>query len=259
MPNRLVHLFHWNADEADDLATLLRDAGFETSAAASPAEALGMLRHRCPDALVISLLRAPATGRDVALHVRKSPTTRRLPLVFIEGAPEKTDQLRHLLPDARFTNRQRLGWTVEQAMAHPPKNPVVPSSVFAGYAGVPLAKKLGIREEFRVILAGAPPGFEKTLGRLPRGTTLRRRARGPCDLVIWFSRQRADVERRIGRMGELAGRGGLWLAWPKQASGENSDLTQPVVREIGLAAGLVDYKICSIDSTWSGLRFTRRK
>ena len=67
------------------------------------------------------------------------------------------------------------------------------------------------------------------------------------------------LKRRVKSLGARAGRGGLWIAWPKQASGVKSDLTQPVVRRIGLASGLVDYKVCAIDATWSGLRFTVRK
>jgi CheY-like chemotaxis protein len=259
MPNRRVHLCHWNSGEAGELADQLREAGFDTLVATAPAEAMDLLRRKLPDALVISLLRAPASGRDMALYLRKTTFTRRVPLVFIEGDPVKTDQVRRLLPDALFTTPEQLDRAVERALVQAPRDPVVPASVFAGYAGTPLPKKLGIREGSRVILAGAPAGFEETLGRLPRGVTLRRRARPPCDLVIWFSRQRAEVERRIESMGELAGRDGLWVSWPKKASGVKSDLTQAVVREIGLAAGLVDYKVCSIDSTWSGLRFTRRK
>lgn len=56
-----------------------------------------------------------------------------------------------------------------------------------------------------------------------------------------------------------AGAGGLWIAWPKRASGVASDMTQNVARETGLAFGLVDYKVCAIDATWSGLKFARRK
>ena len=51
----------------------------------------------------------------------------------------------------------------------------------------------------------------------------------------------------------------LWIAWPKKSSAMESDLSQQIVREAGLAAGLVDFKICAIDETWSGLKFTRRK
>ena len=62
----------------------------------------------------------------------------------------------------------------------------------------------------------------------------------------------------MGKLGEFAGSDGLWIAWPKRASGVSSDLSQTVVRQIGLSAGLVDYKVCSIDETWSALRFTVR-
>ncbi|MGH9328997.1 MAG: DUF3052 domain-containing protein, partial [Vicinamibacterales bacterium] len=53
--------------------------------------------------------------------------------------------------------------------------------------------------------------------------------------------------------------GGLWIAWPKKASGVPSDLTEDVLREVILPTGLVDVKVCAIDQTWSGLKFTRRK
>jgi len=259
MPNRHVHLLHWNSTETAELATPIVEAGFEVTVSHRPDRALARIRREPPDALLISLLRAPATGRDLALHLRITAATRRIPLVFIEGDPQKTDLVRRLLPDARFAPRDRLAREVTRAIAEPPANPVVPESVFAGYAGTPLPKKLGIREGSTVILAGAPDGFEQNLDTLPRGVTFRRRARGRCDLLIWFSRTRADLERRIDPMGQLAGRDGLWVAWPKKTSGVRSDLTQNIVRETGLAAGLVDYKVCSIDNTWSGLRFTRRR
>ena len=51
----------------------------------------------------------------------------------------------------------------------------------------------------------------------------------------------------------------MWLIWPKKASGVKSDLDGNVVRNTGLAAGWVDFKVCSIDDTWSGLAFKRRK
>ena len=110
-----------------------------------------------------------------------------------------------------------------------------------------------------MLLGCAPDDFEKTLGDLPEGVTLRRRAGGRNDLLIWFARSRAELERRVARIGEQAGRGGLWIVWAKKASGVSGDLTQAIVRRTGLAAGLVDYKVCAVDETWSGLRFTRRK
>ena len=129
----------------------------------------------------------------------------------------------------------------------------------AGYSGTPLPKKLGIKENATVALVNAPRGFGKTLGDLPDGAVLREGARGKPDLVIWFVAQRKDLDRRLGTMSTLFGRDGLWIAWPKKASGVATDVTENDVRREGLAAGLVDYKICAIDATWSGLKFARRK
>ena len=60
-------------------------------------------------------------------------------------------------------------------------------------------------------------------------------------------------------MTERAEKAGLWIIWPKKSSGVESDLSQTVVREVAMATGLVDFKVCSVDKTWSGLRFTRKK
>ncbi|MBO0726577.1 MAG: DUF3052 domain-containing protein [Blastocatellia bacterium] len=147
-------------------------------------------------------------------------------------------------------------------MAKPVASPVVPASNLAGYSGTPLPKKLGVKPNSTVALLGAPKDFEKTLGSLPEGVKLKKRADETCDLIIWFVRIRAELYGRIKEMSELtgdAGADGLWIAWPKRASGVASDMTENVVRETGLASGLVDYKICAIDPTWSGLKFARRK
>jgi hypothetical protein len=148
---------------------------------------------------------------------------------------------------------------LKQAIAKPPASPVVPASNLAGYSGTPLPKKLGVKPHSTVALVGAPKDFEKTLGELPEGVRLKKRADRACDLIIWFVRMRAELYDRVKEMGELTGAGGLWIAWPKQASGVASDMTQNVVRETGLTSGLVDYKVCAIDATWSGLKFARRK
>ena len=128
-----------------------------------------------------------------------------------------------------------------------------------------MANQLAIRawtqpgDELICDLVDAPPGFRDTLGTLPEGVELIEGTGGRCDLTLWFTRSRQDLEDAMGQMVTQAGRGPLWIAWPKKASKLASDLSQQSVRETGLAAGLVDYKICSIDVTWSGLLFTRRK
>jgi hypothetical protein len=129
----------------------------------------------------------------------------------------------------------------------------------AGYSGAPLPKKLGIREGDRVALLDAPDGFERTLGELPDGVATRTSARGSVDVVVFFSASRSALERRFASLARaIFPDGGLWIAWPKRASGLETDLTEDVVREIALEVGLVDNKVCAIDDTWSGLRLVYR-
>jgi hypothetical protein len=129
----------------------------------------------------------------------------------------------------------------------------------AGYSGTPLPKKLGIRPSARLGLIGAPDEFAVALGPLPEDVRVRRTARGPLDVVVAFFVARAALERRLPALrAALDPAGGLWIAWPKRASGVATDLTESLVRELGLAAGLVDNKVCAIDQVWSGLRFVYR-
>jgi hypothetical protein len=130
----------------------------------------------------------------------------------------------------------------------------------AGYSGTPLVRKLGIKPEARLGLIGAPEGFDRTLGQLPDGVRVRRRLGGqPFDVIVAFFDARAGLVRRLPALARaLDPAGGLWIAWPKQASGVPTDLTDNVVRGVGLAGGLVDNKVCAIDETWSGLRLVYR-
>jgi hypothetical protein len=129
----------------------------------------------------------------------------------------------------------------------------------AGYSGTPLHRKLGIREGSRVLLVAAPAGFSAVLGDVPAGVELV--ARGACevDVVVLFVLDRMSLHEQFGSLAaQLQPAGGLWVAWPKRASGMATDLDENAVRELGLAAGLVDNKVCAIDATWSGLRFVWR-
>jgi hypothetical protein len=133
------------------------------------------------------------------------------------------------------------------------------SGPVSGYSGTPLPRKLGIKPEARLALINAPAGFGDTLGELPPGVIVRRRAAAGCDVIVAFCRNRAQLERGLPQWrAALDEAGGLWIAWPKRASGIETDLGDGVVRELGLAAGLVDNKVCAIDATWSGLRFVYR-
>jgi hypothetical protein len=130
----------------------------------------------------------------------------------------------------------------------------------AGYSGTPLVRKLGIKADARLGLIGAPDGFDGTLGELPPGVDVRRRLGGhPFDVIVAFFDRRNAFERRLPALaGALDPAGGLWIAWPKRASGVPTDVTENVVRDLGLDAGLVDNKVCAVDQVWSGLRLVYR-
>ena len=133
----------------------------------------------------------------------------------------------------------------------------------AGYSGTPLDRKLGIKPGLRVAFPDAPDDFLETLGALPDsleiiaapfGTKIRE-----LDLVVLFTMARSDLaERFLVLAGKLNPSGMLWVAWPKKTSGVATDLDENVVRDFGLSVGLVDTKVCAIDSTWSGLKFVIR-
>ena len=129
----------------------------------------------------------------------------------------------------------------------------------AGYSGTPLPKKLGIKPGHRVLLLSAPDGFDETLGELPEGVQVGRAARGTADVIVSFHTERADLARRMPKLREaMDPAAGLWIAWPKKAAQIETDLSFEAVQEIGLDAGLVDNKSCSIDESWQALRFVYR-
>ena len=130
----------------------------------------------------------------------------------------------------------------------------------AGYSGTPLPKKLGIKAGHRVAFPGAPPQFAAALGELADQVLVADGEGGaPLDVVVFFTKRLDDARAAFPRLGPaVAPAGALWIAWPKRASGVATDVTEDRVREAGLAAGMVDVKVCTIDETWSGLKFVHR-
>jgi hypothetical protein len=131
----------------------------------------------------------------------------------------------------------------------------------AGYSGTPLPQKLGLKPGARFGVVKPPADFASTLGALPPGVAARPVAAGKTtyDVIVCFAPTMAEVVRRIPELKRrLDPAGGLWMAWPKRASGMPTDVSENDVRARGLAAGLVDNKVCAIDQVWSGLRFVYR-
>jgi hypothetical protein len=255
-----ICLLHWNETEALERLQSLQSAGFTAyhSALAGP-PLMRQLRENPPSAIVIDLTRLPSHGREVGAALRAAKATRFIPLIFAGGEAEKVARIRDLLPDAVFTTWEKIATALQFALANPPVNPVAPSSSMDAYAGQPLVKKLGIKAGMKVALMNEPADFRQTVGSLPENAHFQEDALAGCSLAIWFIRSRADLNQALQISTDADGLQSVWLAWPKKASGFSTDLTQPVVRETGLARGWVDYKICAIDAVWSGLLFTRRK
>jgi hypothetical protein len=255
-----IYLLHWNEAEAAERVERLRAAGFEAypSTLAGP-PLLRQLRLDPPDAIVIDLTRLPSHGREVGAALRAAKATRFIPLIFVGGEPEKVARVRTLLPDAVYTAWEGIGPAVQTAITHPPADPVAPASSMDAYAGQPLPKKLGIKAGIAIALVNAPPGFRQLLDPMPDGVQFRSDSAEGCEMAIWFVRSQVELAQAVQNASGLDKLLSLWLAWPKKASALSTDLTQQVVREAGLTNDWVDYKICAIDSTWSGLLFARRK
>lgn len=122
---------------------------------------------------------------------------------------------------------------------------------------VALTTKLGIVEQSTLVLLHRPPGFDLAL---PTTVKVRHRATGRADVVISFCTTLSTFERQLPAIGTMIfPSGALWVAWPKRSSGLPTDISDHELRDVALPKGLVDNKVCAIDSTWTALRFVWRR
>jgi hypothetical protein len=254
-----VQLFHWKEAEVPERLERLKSAGFSPSWCDLSNKAAQSKSASLPNAYVIDLSRLPSHGKAVAMALRQSKKSRLIPLVFVEGEAEKVAGIKKLFPDATYSTWRGIKSAIGRAIARPNSQPVVPVSESGAYSGTPLPKKLGLGPGSKVAILNAPKGFSQRLEPLPDGAIVRGHLRGEWDLAICFFKTPAELDRRLDALAKSIGNGGLWIAWPKKASGVATDLSEGVVRKLALAAGLVDYKVCAIDDVWSGLKFARNK
>jgi len=132
--------------------------------------------------------------------------------------------------------------------------------MLAGYSSTPLAKKLGIKDGYRVRAEGAPAHYRDLLHPLPEGVTISNRLTTHIQLWHLFVKRRSVLEKRLPKINEqLADDAILWISWYKKSSGYATDITEDTLREVALPMGLVDVKVCAVDENWSGLKLVRRK
>jgi hypothetical protein len=253
-----AYLIHWNSEEAKPRASILRRSGFRTTHILPKGmPSLKIIAEKPGSVVVIDLSRLPSQGRDIAILLRRNGRTRHIPLVFADGEPDKLPGIKKHLPDATYSTWNKIGAALKRALKAKKEDLVVPKSSLAGYSGTPLPAKLGIKPNSTIALINAPEDFSRTLGRLPKNVTLVRNPRGKQQLTLWFATSLDDYQSQIRILAALSER--MWVIWPKKSSGISTDMSEQTVRDVGLAIGLVDYKVCAVDSTWSGLLFTHRK
>jgi CheY-like chemotaxis protein len=251
-----LRLIHWNAAEAAPYLTVLKEAGHrvEYSPEFSP-QLMREWRSAPPDAFIIDLSRRASHGREIAIALRQSKAARGIPLLFCEGEEENVAKTRALLPDAAFCKFSRLKSTLRAATRSAPKAPTVPVAMMDRYAGRTTAQKLGIRSGATVALLDAGRDMPAALGELPEGVTF---VETGGAVTLCFATDSHELRRQISNLRSLAAQTKLWICWKKGKSAEGG-VTERLVRETGIALGLVDYKICSVSEVWSGLLFAARR
>ncbi len=250
-----IRLLHWKSEEAQAAVQLLESGGFQVDYDAEYSSSrMREWRLNPPTAFVIDLTRLPSHGREIAIALRQSPRTRHVPIVFCGGEAEKLERIREALPDAAYCTTKNLLKTLKAA--RPLDMPAQPAAMMNRFGHRTAAQKLGIIQGTKVTALNAPRNVCKILGELPAGAEITEQDGA---LTLCFVHSVDEVRSDISRVRDLAATTKLWILWSKKGSTSHAGVTERLVREIGIDLGLVDYKICSINSVWSGMLFARRK
>jgi CheY-like chemotaxis protein len=210
--------------------------------------------ERLCDAVVIDLNRRPSRGKEVAIALRGAKSTRHIPIVFVEGAPEKVEAIRQLLPDAVYTIWPKLPAALKKL--RPVANPVVPKQMMDRYMGRTTAQKLGIKESSTVTVVNPPRNYAQVLGEMPPNVEIVEGAGTVAPVTVCFAHDREALPEILDLGRRIADKTKFWICWQK---GKKTGFNDIPIRNSAVALGLVDYKVCSLDSTWSGMVFALKK
>jgi len=274
---RTVKLLSWHEGVAGKAKSLARKGvTVDATPLVRTSRVIGELAEINPAALVLDMDRLPSNCREIALMLRASKSARHIPILFAGslppdgagGLPGKYARLKAELPDIPYAAWPDAGNALrsllDQPMTAPPLVP--PARVYT----TSLAQKLGIvataakekDKPRKIALLAAPEGFVNLLGELPETVSFVPGITPGIQLAVCFVRTEDDLAATLDllvyRLPEVVS---AWIAYPKskKVGTRQSTFSERDIRQRGLAAGLVDYKIASIDATWSGLKFARRK
>jgi CheY-like chemotaxis protein len=256
-----LRLICWNPDTAKEHTKFLKAEGFIVDGSPMQGSGIvGQMRELAPDAVVIDLDRLPSHGREMAIMLRASKSTRHIPIVFAGGMAEKVARLRAELPDAVYASWNSVVPAIALAISVPARDPVHPTPHIERWADSSLVRKLGITAKMQVGILGAPEGFDEILGELPEDVVTSPRMTKQTRLVLYFVRTSDDLDKALEHLaGQLPEGSSVWIIHPKLGPRAKRDFNQNDVRDRALPLGLVDYKVCSVSDDWSGLKFAWRK
>lgn len=244
-----VLVIHRDAVEATGLASRLRALGFDAVPYLNiGAKGFRGIRQDPPQVILIDLIRLPSYGKAMGVLLRHQKALCQIPLVFVEGDPHKAAQVRAILPDAVYATWENAAAAIHQVVRQAPREAALPR-----LPDTPLLSKLGIGTDSRVAALHLPDGFV-----LP-GVKMRKQA-DDVDVVMAFFSNSAGLGRELPALAGLMRKGRrVWVLWPKKTSGAASDLSMVGIREMASQFGLVDYKVCAVDETWSAMTLGKRR
>jgi CheY-like chemotaxis protein len=253
-----IRVIHWKAAEAGPLVQACRKAGFEVDYTERDGGAIcRAIRKDNPAAVVIDLSQMPSHGREVAIWLRSTKSTRSIPIIFAGGEEDKVSAVRTILPDAIYCEIDKIGKILKHAVRESRSESgarlVAPPQMMERAAWKSAAQKLGLEADSVVSVVQPPRDFPGLLGDFPASVEFQEEQ---APLTLWFIHEMDELLSSLRRMRAVATSTKLWILWRK---GSANGVTQNSLRETAREFGLVDYKICSVDKRWSAMLFTRKK